>query len=161
MAEDEPSVRPLAKGNAPMWKTFMVTDLDKIERVSGQLHSKAQPREESETGLLPEKEKMTRQAKVPEQALNSDVYHEPEPEPMPKPEITITRSPKELGLEGREIFLKPLLPFGVEEKPRRQTLPSRSEDLLFGFRNPGSQLGKTGMFVPRMKGLKEPKEREG
>ncbi len=164
--EDENSENRLLRGQGShLWKRFMVTDLERIEKVSGELHSRAQPKDVLEIGMFPGKENMTkldgRQARQDE-GKKADVYHDPEPEPMPKPEITIKKPPKELGLAGREVFLRPALPFeSKDEQPGKQLLPSRSQDLLFGFRNPGSRLGKSGMMVPRVKGLKDQKDVNG
>ena len=143
---------------SPLWKRFMVTDIERIEGVSGEIHTHAQPMEGIELGLLPGKEKMARvEANAPEGEKKADVYHDPEPDPMPKAEIKMDSTPKAFGLSGREVFMKPLLPFGIEEKPKTLPLPSRSEDLLFGFRKPGLQLGKSGMLISKTKGLNEPK----
>ncbi|MFH0817358.1 MAG: hypothetical protein V1909_01865 [Candidatus Micrarchaeota archaeon] len=157
MAEDSGDLISKDSGS-PLWKKFMVTDIERIERVSGEIHARAQPMEGIEMGLLPGKERMARvEANAPEGEKKTDVYHDPEPDPMPKAEIKTDSAPKALGLEGREVFMKPILPFGIEEKSKTQTLPSRSEDLLFGFRKPGLQLGKSGMLISKTKGLNEPK----
>ena len=165
MAEEN-SENPLLKGRgSQLWKKFMVTDLERIEKVSGELHSRAQPKGELEIGMFPGKENMTRldaEQTGKDGGWKADVYHDPEPEPMPKPEITIKKPQKELGLLGREVFMRPALPFeSKDEQPGKQLLPSRSQDLLFGFRNPGSRLGKSGMVAPRVKGLKDQKDAGG
>ncbi|MFH1470593.1 MAG: hypothetical protein ABIF01_02495 [Candidatus Micrarchaeota archaeon] len=159
---DKPE-NPISKDSgSPLWKRFMVTDIMRVERVSGEIHSRAQPVDEGEIGLFSGKEKFVRvEAKAHEESKKADVYHEPEPEPMPKPEIEGVEFPKEPSLFAREVFMKPLLPFGVEEKEKNQTLPSRSGDLLFGFRNPGSRIGRSGILISKMKGLNDPKEKNG
>jgi len=157
---DKPE-NPISKDSgSPLWKRFMVTDIMRVEKVSGEIHARAQPAEDEEIGLLKGKESIKRfEAKSSEEGKNADVYHEPEPEPMPKPEIERVDLPKDAGVFGREVFMKPLLPFGIEEKGKRQILPSRSGDLLFGFRNPGSRVGKPGILISKMKDLNEPKEK--
>lgn len=151
---------PILKNpSSPMWKTFMITDIDRIERTSATMHAKAQRMEDAGIGLLPEKEKLVRIEEKPEEK-KADVYHDPEEEPMPKPEIIIRKPQKELGLADREIFLKPAvlgcrLPLGIDSP-----LPSRTEDLHLEMNGPSFSTG-SGMFMPKLRGFRELRDRKG
>ncbi len=132
----EPTEHRLAKPQEPMWKTFMVTDINRIGRVSGTIHAKLE-KNRPEIG----------QFELP--ASNPQGEGEKE-----KPDA------KSANLGSREIFLRPIFSAPEEIKTPPSPLPSRDEGVLFQLKTPDPASGKPGILIRKLKGLGEPKEKE-
>jgi hypothetical protein len=119
-----------------MWKTFMVTDINRIERVSGAIHAKL----ESNGPTIG-------QFEFP---LPGDKKEGEKAKPDSKSE----------NLKGREVFLRPVLsaPLGIKTPPA--PLPSRVENVLLQLNAPNPISNKPGMIISKLEGLNEPKEKE-
>jgi hypothetical protein len=133
METDKKQKTPSSEPPAPMWKTFMVTDIQRIERVSGQLHAKAQPIER-QIGMLGEKDLEPMFHKGPEKP---NTVHE------------------------REVVLKPAV-LGVSPglKQPSELLPSRKGEFLMAIGSQSDLTGKQGILASRLKGYNEKKEKE-
>jgi hypothetical protein len=119
---------PLSERKGPMWKNFMVTDLDMVERTSGALHARLESPE------------------MPSERLRTlEQRKEPEAE---KPDI------RQENLKGREVLFKPVLSAGMLPQAAKETfpLPSMSDGLELKFSSGSPELPKTGTLMSKLRG---------
>ncbi len=157
MAEDENNQHPLSgKPDSPMWKTFLVTDLTKVERTSGELHARLQ-QEKREPGSLFEAyaPKAGEKESEKKDTLQADVYPDAVPEHMrdeKEPEAQRKEPPN--PFKGREVLLRPVISdalFPLPPKPAFNPLPSRDSDLKIVLGELGPDIGKPGILISKLK----------